>query len=250
MKRYKLFFIKILKSIYLKLKKIFYYIYIFKIKKEFFIKKNKKKTFNLIYNSKFYSIIYKYENVNLFNFKFNKRQDLISYYFFLKGKKVFFNKRCGIVHRIDHKTCGITLLANNQFYYNFFLRLFKQRKVKKYYLVLLKTNDFIKNKKFLIKGYIKNKTFYKTKLHKSKFSYTILKKILFYKKKNLFLCKIITGRKKQIKIHCSYLFKIKFKQIFLQFWKISFCINKKFTYYSLINKKILNLFKKTKKKLI
>jgi len=46
-------------------------------------------------------------------------------------------ERLGIVHRLDKDTSGVLIVAKTKFGYDYFVKLFKERKIKKYYVALL-----------------------------------------------------------------------------------------------------------------
>ncbi|MGX7589425.1 pseudouridine synthase [Candidatus Vidania fulgoroideorum] len=212
-------------------------------KKEIYLKK----TFEynpIVFSCKSYNIFYKKKSFLIYNIFFNFKKNILSILYKLNGNKIFKLKKCGIVHRIDYNTSGIIIVSNTNFFYFYLKNLFLKRKVKKYYLVSFKSNIKIK-KKFKIKGYIKNKKLYMNSIKKSKYSSSLFKLILF-SKKYLLICKILTGRKNQIKIHLNYLLNIKFSKINLIFWKLSFFYKNKKTYYSIIDKKTIKLMKKKK----
>ncbi len=48
-----------------------------------------------------------------------------------------YNKRNGIVHRLDKATSGIILVAKNEVYFTYLQSLFKERKIKKEYLAVV-----------------------------------------------------------------------------------------------------------------
>ncbi len=54
-------------------------------------------------------------------------------------------KRPGIVHRLDKDTSGVMVVAKNEFAYNFLQKEFKERRVKKEYIALVRCN--LKEKK-------------------------------------------------------------------------------------------------------
>jgi len=56
--------------------------------------------------------------------------------------------RPGIVHRLDRATSGVMLIAKNNQYFYYLKSLFKERKIKKYYLALVL--GLMKNKKGII----------------------------------------------------------------------------------------------------
>ena len=124
-------------------------------------------------------------------------------------KKLGEERRCGIVHRLDKEASGIILVAKNKEYYDFFQKQFKERKVGKKYLVLIKGKIIPKERTvevYLARG-IKDKrkqtVFSPTepkakgkKLKKAILSYKVLKEFNNF---SLVEVDMKTGRKHQIR---------------------------------------------------
>lgn len=235
----------LINSIYLKItgnKLLFYNI---KKKIETFI--HKKKFYNpMLFYSRNYIIFYKKKNFLIYNvfLKFKKNFLSLLYNF---NNKIFLINKCGIVHRIDFNTSGIVIIANNNFFYYYLKYIFKNRKIKKYYLVSFFSTKKIK-KKFRIIGFLFKKNIYSKKKENFKYSISLFKFLYNFKNSYVFICKILTGRKNQIKIHLNYYLKINFNNIILNFWKVIFYYKNKKTYYSAIDSRIIKIFRNKNEK--
>ncbi|WP_458659143.1 pseudouridine synthase [Candidatus Vidania fulgoroideorum] len=211
-------------------------------KREFILKKYNNYN-KILFENNYYSIVIKNNKTIMYG---NSKYNLLSYIYYIYGKNIFNNYRCGIVHRLDKNTSGILILSKRKSFYKIIKKQFKKRTLKKYYIVIFKTNFYIKKKLFKLKSYIRNKKNFNYRSYCSKYSVSFFKKILIFKKKkyiNVFLCKLLTGRKNQIKIHINYLFKSKINKIKLHSWKIQFYFFKKFIYYSYMSNPIKNIIK-------
>ncbi len=95
-----------------------------------------------------------------------------------------------IVHRLDKETTGLMLIAKNRFYAKKFSEMFKQREIKKKYLVIIngkikKNKGEIYSKDKLKEKEIESKLYFEVILKKNNFSYLEVD--------------LITGRKHQIR---------------------------------------------------
>ncbi|MGX7582764.1 pseudouridine synthase [Candidatus Vidania fulgoroideorum] len=241
MNKYNNFFIfKKIKKIFIKYKKFYKTIFLFIKKKIVYIKKSKK-IINYIIIKKNYLIIDKKKNYLVYNHTLKNIKNILSCVYNFLGEKIFDTYKCGIVQRLDFNTSGLIIISRNNISYNLFKKLFKKRKIKKYYFVIC--NKYSKEKVVSIKNYIYKKNVYKKKKNIN-FKYSSLKSKIIFKNNfnNIVICKMFTGRKNQIKIQFKNFFNLDYKKIFLHSYKIKI---KKFKMdcYSLLNKKLINLIK-------
>ncbi|XAO72589.1 MAG: pseudouridine synthase [Candidatus Vidania fulgoroideorum] len=212
------------------------------IKKQLFLYKNKK----VKKNKKKYIDIYKYKDFYIIKKKVmiltydtikRRRNILSSIYINYKNRKIK-KYKFGIMSRLDFDVSGIFIISKKVIFYKTISFLYKNRKIKKYYLLII-NNNIKKNKK--IKKIINNK-----------YNYSIIKKIFYFKNINkcLIICKILTGRKNQIKNNLKKL-NIKIENKSINLYKLKFLFkNNLFTNYSIINKKIFKIIKKNYKIII
>ena len=103
--------------------------------------------------------------------------------------------RLRLVHRLDKETSGIMMLASNVQSSRYFYNLFSNREIKKTYYAI------VENKPSKKRGFFKNPIIEKGEDLDAETKYEVLRKL----DKNLHLLKLFpkTGRKHQIRIHCS-----------------------------------------------
>ncbi|MBC10564.1 MAG: hypothetical protein CMP32_01445 [Rickettsiales bacterium] len=99
-----------------------------------------------------------------------------------------------LLHRLDKNTSGILLLARNLKYANFMGLKFKERKIEKKYITIVKGIPKIK------KGKIEIPIKEKDRVHNAITLYKVLKSS---KDESILMIKTITGRKHQIRKHLS-----------------------------------------------
>ena len=117
------------------------------------------------------------------------------------------NLRPGIVHRLDKETSGVLILAKNNFIFDYLKNLFKERKIKKKYIALVKGE--IKKQRGIIdlplirskKSPIKRKVV--VKKDKGKMALTKYKVLKLYKGYTLLEIFPQTGRTHQIRVHLA-----------------------------------------------
>ncbi|MGX7586150.1 pseudouridine synthase [Candidatus Vidania fulgoroideorum] len=222
-------------------------IFLFCKKNYFFLQKLKSFIQYICYNKK-YLLLYKKRKYLTYSSYNNLKKNLLSCIYNELGERIFKIPRCGIVHRLDYNTSGIIFIAKEIKTYFTIKKLFALRKVKKYYFVLFKSKKV--KKYILIKNFIKRRKISKIKKNK-KFKYAVTKLSMIYSNNNnnLFLCKILTGRKNQIKIHINKILNVKYNTINLHSWKINIPFLK-IKSYSFLNKKLLLYLKKANVKII
>ena len=105
------------------------------------------------------------------------------------------NSRLRLVHRLDKETSGIMMLALNVQSSRYFYNLFSNREIKKTYYAI------VENKPLKKKGVFKDPIIEKGEDLDAETRYELLRKL----DDNLYLLKLFpkTGRKHQIRIHCS-----------------------------------------------
>ena len=112
----------------------------------------------------------------------------------LDSLKYELKDRPKLIHRIDKNTSGLLLIARNLKSAKFFGEIFRERKIKKKYLLLVK--GLIKDKT----GEIKIPIITNKKENSATTKYTL---ITYFNKISLVLASPLTGRKHQIRKHFS-----------------------------------------------
>lgn len=116
--------------------------------------------------------------------------------------------RPGVVHRLDKNTSGILIIARNKVSYDYFVKLFKSRKIEKHYSALVR--GVLKHKKAVIDSPISRDLNNRTKMSISasvgaKNAVTVYKVLNEYKTSfgmvSLLDVEIKTGRTHQIRVH-------------------------------------------------
>ena len=105
------------------------------------------------------------------------------------------NSRLRLVHRLDKETSGIMILATNIQSSRYFYNLFSNREIKKIYYAI------VENKPPRKSGFFKDPIIEKGEDMNAETRYEVERKL----DGNLYLLKLLpkTGRKHQIRIHCS-----------------------------------------------
>ena len=180
-------------------------------------------------------------------------------YKFKELKKENFNdlQRPGIVHRLDKNTSGLLIIAKNIKSQITFSNMFKNRTIKKTYLVLVKGHPPKKGKiDFSIGRHPYKKHMMSHMGYFSKKAITYYQVIKNYKNCSLIEARIITGRTHQIRVHFAaighgvigdeiYGYNSKFiDRQALHSWKMSFEFNEqKFNYLKPVPQDFSNLLK-------
>ena len=119
------------------------------------------------------------------------------------------NHRRGIVHRLDKDTSGIIISAKNYQSEEWLQTQFKERRVKKEYIAIVKGIPKEKSgsvKINMIRDSKNRKKFTTTEdSSKGKFSHTVYRCIATYGNYSLMKLKLKTGRTHQIRVHMKYL---------------------------------------------
>lgn len=119
------------------------------------------------------------------------------------------NHRRGIVHRLDKDTSGIIICAKNFNSEEWLQNQFKERRVKKEYIAIVKGVPKEKSgsvKINMIRDSKNRKKFTTTDdSSKGKFSHTVYRCIATYGNYSLMKLKLKTGRTHQIRVHMKYL---------------------------------------------
>ena len=117
--------------------------------------------------------------------------------------------RRGIVHRLDKDTSGIIICAKNYQAEEWLQNQFKERRVKKEYIAIVKGIPKEKSgsvKVQMIRDSKNRKKFTTTEdSSKGKFSHTVYRCIATYGNYSLMKLKLKTGRTHQIRVHMKYL---------------------------------------------
>ena len=111
--------------------------------------------------------------------------------------------RCGIVHRLDKGTSGILLIAKNDKFRNYFVKLLQERNVKKNYKAIVIGNAI---GSFSIEDPIGRDRKKRTKMAirvDGKSAYTFVKPVQNFGGYSLLDISIETGRTHQIRVHLS-----------------------------------------------
>lgn len=118
---------------------------------------------------------------------------------------VGFSERPGIVHRLDKDTSGLLIIALTPQGHSYFAQLFKQRTLKKEYLLLVEGHpqeqgiiDFPLGRHPVVRTKI-------THVHNGRAACTEFKVITYFKDTTLIKANLITGRTHQIRVHFSTL---------------------------------------------
>ena len=117
--------------------------------------------------------------------------------------------RRGIVHRLDKDTSGIIICAKNYEAEEWLQNQFKERRVKKEYIAIVKGIPKEKSgsvKVQMIRDSKNRKKFTTTDdVSKGKFSHTVYRCVATYGNYSLMKLKLKTGRTHQIRVHMKYL---------------------------------------------
>lgn len=117
-------------------------------------------------------------------------------------------ERPGVVHRLDKNTSGLLIIAKNKASYDYFVKLFKTRKIEKHYYALVR--GVLKHKKAVIDSPITRDLNYRTRMNVSasigaKNAVTVYEVVSEYKvscgKVSLLDLDLKTGRTHQIRVH-------------------------------------------------
>ena len=114
--------------------------------------------------------------------------------------------RPGIVHRLDKDTSGIMLIAKNDFAHKRLVEAFKERLIKKTYMVLVYGK--LGSKKGKIETFIGRHPVARKKmavLKEGKLAITLYEVLEIFNKASLVFVKPVTGRTHQIRVHFSYI---------------------------------------------
>ena len=173
----------------------------------------------------------------------------------------FSNKeRPGIVHRLDKGTSGLMIIARNQKALIKFADMFKNRKIKKTYLAVVKGHPPKKGKiDYPIGRHPINRHLMSHIGFDGKKALSYYEVLAYYKDCSLLAVRIVTGRTHQIRVHCAaighkllgdetYGCQSKFIQRpALHAWKLSFEFkDKKFSYCKQVPVDFKLLLTKTK----
>ncbi|MFA6305266.1 MAG: RluA family pseudouridine synthase [Candidatus Gracilibacteria bacterium] len=116
--------------------------------------------------------------------------------------------RPGVVHRLDKDTSGILIVAKNKVSYDYFVKMFKNRKIEKHYYVLVR--GILKHKKAIIDSPISRDVKNRVRMNVSasigaKNALTVYEVLHEYKTAfgnvSLLDVNIKTGRTHQIRVH-------------------------------------------------
>ena len=110
-----------------------------------------------------------------------------------------------IVHRLDRDVCGLLIMAKNNKIYNYFKKIFQERKIKKIYQALaygeVKNNEGIINRPIIRSKKTGLMIAKSTIDHKAKPSVTEFEVLRRYKNYTLLKVNLKTGRTHQIRVH-------------------------------------------------
>ncbi|MFO7806930.1 MAG: RluA family pseudouridine synthase [Candidatus Moraniibacteriota bacterium] len=176
-----------------------------------FLKPEKEKRFELIFEHPDFLIIDKPANTSVHPSENEVAKTLVNslLFYYPEIKNVGDNMlRPGIVHRLDKETSGLLIIARNQDSFQYFKDLFKERKIEKVYQAIIWGQ--LKNKTGKIESFIgksgKNPSkqatgHQKEKLINPKEALTKYKVLEEFKDSSLLEVDLKTGRKHQIRIH-------------------------------------------------
>ncbi|MGX7576585.1 pseudouridine synthase [Candidatus Vidania fulgoroideorum] len=176
-------------------------------RRNFFIKKNKPKNFlKIIENTKNFAVFDKIKKSKFYPEEKKHTKNIISFIFYMFGDKIFFNKRSGVISRLDYETKGIFLFSKNDKFTNNFVTK------KKTYITIGKSKKKFVNKEFRItkKGIkIKGKVIFTNNSINKTIEYNTKFKIVeTIKLRNFFLyiikCYFKRGKTHQIRISLKY----------------------------------------------
>ncbi|MBI2453435.1 RluA family pseudouridine synthase [Candidatus Peregrinibacteria bacterium] len=116
------------------------------------------------------------------------------------------SERPGIVHRLDKGTSGLLIIAKNKKTQDYFLNQFKNRKIKKIYVALIKDN--LKPEEGSIEAPLTRSKKNRKKItvslsEKARYALSHYKILEYFKNSSFAEVKIVTGRTHQIRVHLS-----------------------------------------------
>lgn len=160
---------------------------------------------SIIYENNDFLIIYKPAGIVVHKSHTHDTQTTLSdwlIHYFKEIKEVGSDDRPGIVHRLDKETSGLLVIPRNNNAHAYFSDLFKDRKINKTYLALVKGHP---DKCGVIEGFIARDPIHKHKMSAKvitgRHSTTYYKVLTYFKDSTLVKVHPITGRTHQIRVH-------------------------------------------------